>query len=369
MKILIFSHEFPPYSGGAGTYALELANGLKKIKHDVSLLIGEREKNSISLKNIHGININVFPFKNRFWFLYWHYYLKRILIKQNFDLIILANFTSIISASKLDFKSIFPNYIITIHGVDIDYFFGDKRNLKHHLMFSRKKIHDLFNNATYIVSVSDYLKEKFQKYYSKSNIYTVHHGIDYDNLPAIEKEMKKEKINILCVSRVAADKGHDKLIASMEIIIQKYKNVNLTIVGDGNERIKLENYVKSNNLGEFIKFTGNIPREKLPEYYSRADIFAMVSRRVDETFGIVYIEAMAFGLPIIASDFAAIPEVVQDNLTGFLVDPNSENQISARIISLIESEFKRKLFGENGLKAVKDKFNNKIMAKKTVELI
>lgn len=380
MKILVFSHEFPPMSGGAGTYAFELANGLAFLNHDVTLLIGENHKTEKDLKNINAsIKAIYYPWQNKFWFLHWHKHLEKICLNDKFDLLILANFTAIISASKLAQNKLPKKVLLTIHGGDIDYFFGDTRKLKHHLMFSRKKIIKLFHNADHVIAVSDYLKKCYLRYNitHEKNCTFVYHGIDYEKFSAFDSIVSdnndkylsiisnNNKI-ILCVSRLAKNKGHDVLISAMKLIAVSNPNAKMVFIGDGPEKERIIDKIVKNNLTEKIIMMGAVDRKLVNYYYSKCDVFAMIS---NETFGIVYVEAMVFKKPIVAASCGAVPEIVKNDYNGYLVEPTDSEAVADRIKFLLDNESKRVKLGENGYELVRTVFNNVSMAEKTLGLI
>ena len=185
MHVLLFSHEFPPLVGGAGSYTYDLAIGLSKNGHTVSVLAGKSSKAEdddeiMEICKKSGVNVIRIDWinKSRFWFLLGK---KRVLHyirdQARYDLIIFCNYTANIIGSKI-YKKIKIPYRIVVHGTDIDYFFKQKR-LKDFLMFRRKEMICFFKKAENVISVSNYLQNILLNHAPfLKNAKVVYNGID-----------------------------------------------------------------------------------------------------------------------------------------------------------------------------------------------
>ncbi len=161
------------------------------------------------------------------------------------------------------------------------------------------------------------------------------------------EELKDGKINILYVGRLEKRKGVKYLLEAFKIVKSENPGVRLIIVGPG-ERLKKEfkRYVEKNKL-EDVLFIGYVPNEELPRYYATADIFCAPSTG-NESFGIVLIEAMASGKPVIATNIVGYSEVVQDRIQGLLVPPRDAFTLADKINLLIREEALRLYMGFRG---------------------
>lgn len=387
MKILIFSHEIPPIAGGAGTYAYELSKSLAELGNDVYILTGESNDSkgdSINDKSLltYGISVSRYHWidKSKSWFIYWdRVFLKYYNKTGPFDLVIFGNYTANIIGSKV-FNKLGCPYRIVIHGDDIDYFFSTPR-FKDHIMFRKKKMISYFTNAERVVSVSDYLNGILLRYMpSLTNTKVVHHGIDTNifniksvNDPARAKSdiLKKHgcsgnEFTVFCSARLVEGKGQDILIDSFSQILCSNENAVLILAGDGPDLDRLKNKVDKYQISKSVIFAGKMKREDLLRYYAACDVFVMNSRRRGETFGIVFIEAMALGKPVIGSNIGGIPEVINDEYNGFLVNPSDASEIVSKINILIEDPCLRANMGERGRNKVENQFNSKLMALETI---
>jgi glycosyltransferase involved in cell wall biosynthesis len=126
------------------------------------------------------------------------------------------------------------------------------------------------------------------------------------------------------------------------------------IVGDGDDRKRLEDLVRENGLSDRVIFTGVVSDEELIGFYKACDVFLMPSRQ--EGFGIVFLEAMAFEKPVIGGNHGGTPEVIVDNETGFLVEHGDVNSLADRIIRLLLDGELCKRMGQAGRRRVEENY-------------
>ncbi|CAB4338505.1 unannotated protein [freshwater metagenome] len=158
---------------------------------------------------------------------------------------------------------------------------------------------------------------------------------------------------IVSVGRLVHRKGQDRLIGALPAIRKAVPNVHLLIVGEGPYKEKLISLAKNCGVMDCITFVGRIQYSQLPEYVSAGDLFAMPSRsRFNglevEGLGIVYLEASACGLPVIAGNSGGAPDAVLEGTTGVVVDGNSISDISSAAISLLLNPALMKSMGKAG---------------------
>jgi len=160
-------------------------------------------------------------------------------------------------------------------------------------------------------------------------------------------EYKDGKLNILFVGRLESRKGLIYLLKAYRRIKKSVPNSRLIVVGPGKrQRAKYERWVKNMRLADVV-FIGLAAQEELPRYYQTADIFcAPATGR--ESFGIVLLEAMAMGKPIVASSIEGYRCVVTNGLEGLLVPPRNEKKLAQSLMKLITNPAMRRKMGENG---------------------
>jgi phosphatidyl-myo-inositol dimannoside synthase len=136
---------------------------------------------------------------------------------------------------------------------------------------------------------------------------------------------------LLTVSRLASSeryKGHDRVIRVLPSLLTRYSDALYLVVGDGDDRPRLEKLAADLGLTEKVKFVGVVTSEELPEYFRLADVFVMPSTA--EGFGIVFLEAMASGIPVIGGNRDGSLDALADGVLGSPIDPeNKEDLVSA----------------------------------------
>lgn len=175
---------------------------------------------------------------------------------------------------------------------------------------------------------------------------------------------------VITVGRMASAeryKGHDELLDSWPRIVARVPSARLIIVGTGDDVPRLEQKAATLGIAETVTFTGFVPRRALTELYRRAAVFALPSRR--EGFGLVYLEAMAARLPCIGSIHDAAGDVIEDGVTGVLVDQADTETLAGTIIGLLGDERRRVAMGEAGRRRFEQRFTYRRFADRVVHLI
>lgn len=201
-------------------------------------------------------------------------------------------------------------------------------------------------------------------------IHVIRIGVDLNRFKA--QSVKRKIINILFVGRLVEEKGILDLYESFRNIQQSVNNiskkVNLIIIGDGRLKTKLINYINKDGLDKFVKIETK-PYDEIPNVYNNADIFVLPSKTTktwEEQYGMVLIEAMATGLPIIAYRSGAIPEIVEN--AGILIDEGNVSDLSNTLVQLIADCNLRLKLGKIGRIRVEKEFDSKKQAKKLKKL-
>jgi len=151
------------------------------------------------------------------------------------------------------------------------------------------------------------------------------------------------------------NKGMNYCIDAISILIKKYKNIKLLIVGDGKLRSELERQVKDLRLENSVKFLGF--RRDIDLVLGAIDIFVLAS--VFEPFGIALVEAMSMGKPVIGSASGGIVEIIEDGVNGFLFSPGNPGDLAEKVDGLISNEGLRKEIGLRARRSVEEKFEAK----------
>lgn len=165
---------------------------------------------------------------------------------------------------------------------------------------------------------------------------------------------------LLSVGRLQRRKGHDVAIEAVAELSGVLPNLRYVIAGDGDERERLEQLAAARGVRNRVFFAGAIADDLLPAYYAACDVFLLPNRNDDgdiEGFGIVFLEAAAAGKPVIGGDSGGVPEAVERDVTGLLVDGASVAHVAAAIRELAHSEDRRFRMGHAGRNRVQESFS------------
>ncbi|MFD3502173.1 glycosyltransferase family 4 protein [Streptomyces sp. NPDC058678] len=183
-----------------------------------------------------------------------------------------------------------------------------------------------------------------------------------------------ERPVIVCVSRLVPRKGQDTLILAMPRILAAEPDAVLLIVGGGPYEKELRRLAHETRVAGAVRFTGAVPWAELPAHYGAGDVFAMPCRTrrggLDvEGLGIVYLEASATGLPVVAGDSGGAPDAVLDGETGWVVRGGSAEEAAERILVLLQDAELRRRMGERGRAWVEEKWRWDLLAEKLRTLL
>ncbi|GGT31147.1 MULTISPECIES: glycosyltransferase family 4 protein [Streptomyces] len=172
---------------------------------------------------------------------------------------------------------------------------------------------------------------------------------------------------VVCVSRLVPRKGQDTLILAMPAILAQVPDAVLLIVGGGPYAKELKRLAEETGVGDSVRFTGPVPWDELPAHCGAGDVFAMPCRTrrggLDvEGLGIVFLEASATGLPVVAGDSGGAPDAVLDGETGWVVRGGSVEESADRIVTLLRDPELRQRMGERGRAWVEEKWRWDLLA-------
>lgn len=166
---------------------------------------------------------------------------------------------------------------------------------------------------------------------------------------------------VVCVSRVVRRKGQDTLVRILPELRRVVPGTRLLLVGDGSFMPGLRELVDESGVSDAVTISGAVSDEELPEYFAAGDVFAMPCRERKgglevEAFGIVFIQAEAVGLPVVAGDIGGVPDSLADGRTGYLVDSSDPSAVLARLVELLRDPHKRSEMGAAGAEFVRSGF-------------
>lgn len=203
-----------------------------------------------------------------------------------------------------------------------------------------------YNNCDLVLAPSKAIVTELKNRGIKTDVRAISNGINLKQFKP-KKSYSEKPRKLIHVGRLGYEKNIDVIIHSMPKIIKHYPDVTLDIFGDGPARINLENLTKELKLTRFVKFHGFFPYERLNSAYLAHDVFITAS--TIETQGLVILEAMASGLPIIGVRKYAIPDLVINGKNGYVVAPFNIKQMANAIIKLLNNPKLCSKMGMNGV--------------------
>ena len=179
---------------------------------------------------------------------------------------------------------------------------------------------------------------------------------------------------IVCVSRLVPRKGQDVLIEALPQVRRELPDAALLVVGRGPYHDRLLELARTHGVADHVVLTGGVPYEELPAHYAAGDVFAMPCRTrragMDvEGLGIVYLEASAVGLPVLAGSSGGAPDAVRHGETGYVVDGRSAPGVASRLVELLRDEELRSRMGAAGRAWVERDWTWTVAAERLAELL
>lgn len=365
--------------GGAQRYVFDLASSLKD-EFNVFVAFGEQGENGDLAKKLKDLNIDFFVIPNlertislkndlkAFW------QIRRLIKKIKPDILhlnsskvsILGSLAAIFTRTKV---------IYTAHG----WVFNEPIGKKRKKFYKRaEKLTAKFKDKIICVSKFDYQTAVKEKIFSENKLITIHNGID--KIDFFNKETARQRLQeyiqsskffidendflIGSIGHLYKNKGYEYLINALKLIVDKNLSVKLMIIGEGEERQELENWIGQLNLQKNVILLGNIDNAaKLLPIFN-----VYVCSSVKEGLSYTLIEAMQAGVPIIATKVGGNSELITDTQNGLLVNSQNSEQIARAILQVMnDTESARKL-GEKAREKANKEFDLESMVKKTREI-
>ncbi len=368
-------------SGGAQKYIFDLATNLNKEKYEIEIAVGQG-KNQIWLQKLKEQNIKI-----------WH--LKQVVRAINplrdflssfelFDLfeksksdIIHLNSSKIGSTGAVVgwfYKKLYNKnlkIIYTAHG----FVFNEPMNyFKQKFYLWSEKVSGYFKNKIICVSEQDKITALNHHIADHKKFITIHNGIDLEKINFLNKEEIKNKLDtkfklpnskfmIGTIANLYETKGLIYLIRATKILNKKIKDIIFVVIGEGFQRNLLEKEIKKLNLEKNFFLIGSL--ENAIQYLPAFDIFCLPS--IKEGFPYALIEAMAAGLPIVATSVGGMLEIIEPDKNGLIVQPKKPRELATALEKLLNNQELREKFKKNNLEKVKQ-FTLEKMIKETEKI-
>lgn len=386
MKVCLVTSEYPRegvLSGGPGVHFENLAQGLVELGHEVHVVTLTKEasrKSMLGAVHLHEIH-SMPPFGIGKWDLcdklplreiyrMWTVacYLSKICKEFSIDVIETTNFHSLCL-----FFAYFKNRPKLVTRVSTTMQGGVKDRLK---KFSKKQrlvfwfeklaVQKSDHLITHTIAHRDLVTPELQL--SADDFKMIPHGIKIEcENPTILEGKPNEVVQVLYVGRLEKRKGTDVLLEAIPRVVEKHPQVKFTLVGRDTSDKKWEREFFEKNgatMKESVVFAGPVSDEELLENYEKCHVYVAPARY--ESFGLTYVEAMSYGKPVIGCRAGGVPEVIADNVTGFLCEPNNAEDLCEKLLRLVSDGELRKKMGIAARERVMELFTHTKMAAKSV---
>jgi len=253
---------------------------------------------------------------------------------------IMADFLTYVSLYRLTkfdllkekLKNNFPRLFQLVGKRKKELKYMDKEKLPQRIIWQLLNI--FYNNCNLVIVPTRAIADELKRRNIKTKLATVSYGINLKRFKP-KKFYSARPRRLIHVGRLGYEKNIDVIIRSLPKIIKRYPDIILDIYGDGPARMYLQNLTKELGIVKYVNFNGFLPHEKLNSAYSSHDIFVTAS--TIETLGLVVLESMASGLPVVCVRKYALPELVKNGKNGYVVAPFNSNQLANAVLKFLSS--------------------------------
>jgi len=350
MKIAIFSDTFWPQVNGVATVARQTAINLSQAGHDVVIFTVSQEKEKAL--NPPGQKFKVFLIPS---LPFWAYKEYRMAVPASFSLKKIKKFRPDVIHVQTPFavgwEGVLSAKLLKIPLVGTHHTFYDYY-LKHIKMdypiskkLSWKYTASFYNRCDLVLNPSETLNDQLKKAGLVKPALVLPNPVDTDFYQPVKnadtKNDLKNKwqlkgVSIVYMGRVSYEKSIDQVIKAFSLLTKKLPVLKLMIIGDGPDKASLTGLTREMKLEDKIIFTGFLFNEGLLTALQANDIFVTASKSENQPVSVL--EAMASGLPVIAVSAEGLPEIVKDYKNGFLVRPDSPEEMAEKIITLLNNQ-------------------------------
>ena len=343
-KILIFSHEFPPYVGGVGSVGAQLATLLRD-KYEVTVLTRKLQGRQ-EIKGVKFIDVLTFP---KLWMINYFIAFKSIVNLDEFDTIILNEAAPTYVAGLFFTPEQLKKSLVYVHGLEVEHIY--QNNSLIHKLFGLKKYHtNALNLCKKVIFVGRFMQKKFFKNTELEPLLKNKNEIIYAGLDT--RVFKAQKIDLysklqidtskkilLSVGRVVKEKGFFDKYKIFRRLVKEGSSYHWIIAGEGNDIYQLKEMAKDDGLDSHITFLGRVDRGHLAPLYASSHLFWLLSNYL-EALPLVYLEAQMCGTLAIGRNNSGVRETIINGRTGYLVDSDEAcyNILKNKDFTVIEEE-------------------------------
>lgn len=352
-RTLLITLEYPPMIGGVANYYENLIHSLPQ----GSAFVLDNEKNELLSTS-------------RF---LWPKWLKgawntaRAIKKYKIECLLVGQVLPLGAIALLLWRCMGIPYIVMTHGMDVTTPFAAGGSVR-----KQKLVRLILKHAFAVTTVSTYTKsqliqlgvseQKIEMVYPCPNTDVTSVQPTTEALAQLDRTYHLEgKRVVLSVGRLVERKGFDVVAAAMLNLRKQYSDVVCVIVGEGSYRTRLEEIIQKHQLESVVRLVGAVSNSELAAWYTRSVCMVMPSRELPnhdvEGFGITFVEANAFGKPVIGGKSGGVRDAIVDGETGFLVEPTNLAMLTKAIQTVLDEPVLAQKLGAQGKKRVEELFD------------
>lgn len=379
MKILIYTHEFPPFLGGLATTSYKIAKGLSESGLEPVVLAPSYGGSDRDVDGSLGAKVHRIPSLGGQWIKYVPFlatllglfYLTLIVQKEKPDAVLFITEEAETVGGLMPWLQFKP--VVRVAGSGITTVFHGSKFTKILMRYPMKR---LYNRASLVIAVSENTKELLEGIgVNPEKIEVIYNGVEDRMLSEPVSNEKTDHLRealgiagsdkvLITVARVLPRKGQDTVIKALPEVVPEVPNLKYLIVGDGRYLEKFKELSEELGVAENVIFTGGVRHEDTLDYYDLSDIFIMPNRDWNnkiEGLPNAIIEASARSKPVIAGNHGGSVEAVEDGVTGILVDPENVSDTARAILKILKDEKAAKKMGAEGRQRILKKHTEKMM--------
>jgi glycosyltransferase involved in cell wall biosynthesis len=244
--------------------------------------------------------------------------------------------------------------------------------LTRHVLFPLNRIHKLtLRRTSRVIAVSEAVAKSLyaQSVFDAKKILTIHNGIDLRKFAGVETQASPHKLRVGTIGHIAPIKGQEDFVRAAALVIQNRPNVEFVIAGEDKSqsrenRIALEKLIRELDLDQKVKLIGWV--DDMPEFLATLDLFVSSAR--SEPFGLAIVEAMAAGVPVVATASEGAREIIDDNRSGRLVPIGDLASLARVTDELLEDKAERRRLAQNAKAIARAQFSLERMVERTEEV-
>lgn len=371
MNILLVNYEYKPQCGGAGFATYNLAKEFTRQGHHVELMIGWDDRFG-QPELLEGVKTYVVKLRKKsvhessplgvLGFILKGMPLISTLTKKNYYDVIQFFFSVPTGLLKYGIKNNIP-YVCSLRGIDVPSARKDKYAFLRNILNMVNK--DIVKNASAVMALSNELAGWFHNAYAEIPVEVIPNGVDY-TLFSCKEEYSQSIERFVTVARLIECKNIELSMRAFKKVHEIYPKIALDIIGEGYLHEQLEKVIHEEKMEGYICLKGYTDPKVIASTLKEYDLFYLLT--VADSFGQVFVEAMACGLPVICADIGGPKEIVVDGVTGLKTLPNDEKSTIEALEYAIQHPDVMKKYGESGYERVLKEYSIESVAKKHLEV-